>query len=81
MTLCTLKTSPSTIHIVRGEVKQLPGWIVTWCGRKSALHIPTWLSYRHCRKCERLRDESALAGELHGGNLEGIPPNRCAGRA
>ena len=55
---CTLRTAPRTVHMIRCEVEVLPGWIETWCGRRSKPFAPTWSAYLTCRKCERAHQEA-----------------------
>lgn len=68
MTVCTLRSTPRTVHIVRRQLGVTPDGIETWCGRRGIPYEPSLSSWRTCRVCEReAAVETKVMGLLTGG--------------
>lgn len=55
----TLRTSPRTVHLVRGPM--LATWadgVTTWCGRRGKPYPPSVSSWRTCQRCVKARKEA-----------------------
>lgn len=57
--VCTFRTAPRTVHIIRSRFDRVERYVVAWCGRKGLAYEPTISSYLTCRRCERARDQEA----------------------
>jgi len=57
--VCTLRSTPRTVHLVKGPMLSVKEGVKTWCGRMGLAYEPTVSTWRHCRVCIRAKKEAA----------------------